>query len=341
MFEAKDYEMTNNEKNKNIKTVVGNITNNIGKIEMTDNQIICYVNNRKLYKYLRDNDTITFKGFTEEDKLYLQSLYGIDKPIKYIITDCNFSDIILNTMGDTFIEFNCCKFNGELQFENVNKVIFNECSLLALYNIYIGNKVEEPIDYVSFYRCIFIDTMGRKTKSYDDFMIKANNVKIKECSLSARNIEILSEKTRIFSTHLMSDHNSKIISSNLLINDSQIYSGIDLIIFSDNINSNNAIFDSLDIIMQNTNYDFNEFFNINAKNYKGFNYNGVCLIYPLYKTKSFKNITPESFELLKQRAILANTLYRVYNKCESDIKVKTNAYTRKLVNKSISDTLGE
>lgn len=341
MGEATGQEMTKIEKEINKLRILKRVTDNLGTYyENNNNEIVCHINNWKLKKHLNtNNNDLILKGFTEEDKLSLQALYGIGKTIKYVINDFNFDDITLNTAGDTFIEFNCCKFNGELQFENVNKVIFNECSLLALYNIYIGNKVEEPIDYVSFYRCIFIDTMGRKTKSYDGFEIEANEIDIKECALSAGYIEMNSLKANIFSSFLSSDLDLNLITKYLNIIKASISSGTDLSINSDNISTEHALFEAPNIKIQNSELDFNGFSNINIKNTYGFNYNGVTLKRPLYKY--LKNITPEFFVLLRQRAILANTLYRVYNKCESDIKVKTNAYTRKLVNKSISDTLGE
>lgn len=336
MKDVINQEMIVYKKYKEAKNILLSVSNKLGNIEINNGSIICHVNNRKLKKYLKNYNVLTLKGFNEKEKHILMEAFGVNNPIKYVIDKYHFNDdIVLNTIEDTVIEFNNCTFFPCLLINNIKKIIFNYCDFQLDNGLRMKNANNNIIDSITINRCKFLDYHGKPNIMHGDLIICANEVEIRECSTLVDYAEIISSKTNIYSTLLYSNSDLKLISEKLNIIKATIYAHIDLYVTADNIDTEHGQFYGLSVKMNNNNFDFNNFSNIFCDN--NFEYNGLNF----KKYNYLDKITPELFELLIQRAILANTLHKVYNKCENDIEEKSNNYKRLLRNKSISDTLGE
>ena len=333
MGEATGQEMTKYEKNKNTKRILGNITNNLGIIEITGGQIICHINNKKLDKYLKENNnTLTLKGFVESDKLRLEALYGIGKTIKYVIEDYRFNDVFLDTIGDTTLQFNNCLFEGyDLNVGNVRSVIFNNSKFYIDNELNIFNNNDKQIENVKLIDCSFINEWfvpgarkifiasnyvyinGGEICSAEGVYIKTNEIKLSDATINTK--ESLGKSyVCIFS--------DKYVMTNSLID------GGDLKIVCPSMQVRNSTFDNESTEIYNKNCNIGEFDNKSGN----FKYNDITLLpYRRY------HITPESYELLKERERLANVLYKLNDKCDKEVKKKV----RILKNKSVSETLGE
>lgn len=333
MGESTGYLYTDEELKKKGSGIIRKTTGNLGKIEIRGTQIICYVNNKRLDKHLEiKGNTLSLNGFTTGNKFFFKQVYGIDKPIKYVIENYRFNDVFLDTIGDTTLQFNNCVFEGNnLNVGNVRSIIFNNSKFYIDNELNIFNNNDKQIENVKLIDCSFINEWfvpgarkifvaadyvyinGGEIWSTEGIYIKANEIKLSDTTINT-NESLGKSYVRIFS--------DKYVMTNSSID------GGDLKIVCPNMQIRNSTFDNESTEILNISCNIGE---LNCDS--GFiKYNDVTLL-----PKKTYYITPESYELLKERERLANVLYKLNDKCDKEVKKKVKI----LKNKSVSETLGE
>lgn len=98
------------------KYVAKRATHNLGKVEITDNEIICYVDGKKLKKRMQERDLhryrIMLRCMMKDEEI--NKIYHLDKPVHYIIKNVDFDKEIeiMASMKDCHVTFENCKFTA-------------------------------------------------------------------------------------------------------------------------------------------------------------------------------------------------------------------------------------
>ena len=327
------YAFTDDEIKKRVKRILDKTTNNLGRIEIRGNQIICHVNNKRLDKQLEINgNTLSLNGFTTDNKFFLKQIYDIDKPIKYIIDGYKFDDVFLDTIGDTTLQFNNCLFEGyDLNVGYINNIIFYNSRFHLDNGLNLFNNTNKQIENVKFIDCNFGYRLS--IPGVDNIFIVSDKIYISGGIIfSSNGINLKSKETKLSNTAFYFEKYNKdgytnIFSNKYVMNNSSI-NGSELKIISPSMHVRNSMFDNNYTEIYNKNCNIGELNNKLGK----VKYNDITLL----PQKTYY-ITPEIYELLKERERLANVLYKLNDKCDKEVKKKV----RILKNKSVSETLGE
>ncbi len=101
-------------------------TGNLGKVEILEDKIICYVEGRKLKKkekYIHRYELI-FKCIPLKDEIY--KIYNLEKPVYYIIYDVKF-DREINiraSVKNCHVFFENCTFTGAVEIDFADHITF-------------------------------------------------------------------------------------------------------------------------------------------------------------------------------------------------------------------------
>lgn len=108
------------------KYVAWRATGKLGKIEILQDEIICYVNKNKLKKkekYIHRSNLI-FKCIPLKKEIY--KTYNLNKPVHYIIRNINFDREIniMASMKNCHVTFENCTFTGALEIDFADHLTF-------------------------------------------------------------------------------------------------------------------------------------------------------------------------------------------------------------------------
>lgn len=108
------------------KYIAKRATGNLGKVKITDNEILCKVDGKKLKKkekYLNRYNLI-FKCIHGNDELY--KVYNINKPVHYVVDGVEFdTEVNIKTsIRDCHVTFSNCTFNSCLEIDFADHLTF-------------------------------------------------------------------------------------------------------------------------------------------------------------------------------------------------------------------------
>lgn len=221
------------------------VTNGMGKVEITDDKIVCYVNNDILRrKYEKNKSEMVFYGVDSFEPSLLHT-YSIDKPVYYIIENMKFDHgLKFLARNNTCIVFRNCIFERFVNIPWADQVIFENNLYHDRFPIYYPDK-----------KCFFTVSLKNLTFINDHFTnscvdhhptrfgIKADvwnlNVDHSQFGDDVGEIDIKTKKMNMKNSSF--DCYNMIIQSNILN------------ICNSNIKAKEGI------IIENKNYDFNGF----------------------------------------------------------------------------------
>lgn len=133
-------------------------THNLGKVKIYDDEIVCFVDEKKLKKkekYLHRYNLI-FRSIPSNNELY--QIYRVDKPVHYIVENVDFDREIniMAAMKNCHVTFINCTFTGALEIDFADHVTFK-------------NNKYKPYTYKSCYSIykegsFYISTRGNKNE---------------------------------------------------------------------------------------------------------------------------------------------------------------------------------
>lgn len=305
------------------KIVAKKATHNLGKVEIYDDEIVCYVDGKKIKKkekYLHRYNLI-FRNIPSVDKLY--RIYRVDKPVHYIIEDVYFDREvnIMASMKNCHVTFKNCTFTACVEIDFADYITFinnkykpqtykNYCSIYKEGKFCIStranknevNKIEflcdsiavEDTPIIPMVRATDIGKkqLSRKTKKTTLKMwLYAKEIILTTSDIiDAKSIEIGADKLNLY---------------NVKINTEEIE------IDAQNIESSYCEITS-DVILMNTDYYIGKI----KVNHCGMFMNGVEV------NKFEKKDNVSDLELQNKRLELINTLKKIGTLCEEEISME-------------------
>ena len=290
-----------------------NGAHDLGKVEILDNEIICYVDGGKIKK--KDVEVhrynLVFHNISSEE---IYKIYRVDKPIHYIIQNVNFDREvnITTSLVDCHVTFENCTFTSGIELEYADYITFKNnkyksCIYNNNYSVYkIGefcistredkneiNKIEFINDNIKIENKKTIEIIkkhiGKYLISEEKPMVKmwlyGQEITFMTTNITdAKNIEIDAEKLNLIITNIQAEEieiktkkleslHSKITSEVISIDRDYYLGKIDL--------KHNGLF-------------------INGDEIKGME----------------KDVNQHETELQKQRLKLINTLKKIESSCE-------------------------
>lgn len=126
------------------KYVAKRATHNLGKVEITDDEIICYVDGKKLKKVMEERGAflnryrITFHYIPQNDEMC--KLYNINKPIHYIVRNIDFDKeiSISAAMKNCHITFENCSFTTCVEIDFADHLTFKNNTYRPQENKYFS-----------------------------------------------------------------------------------------------------------------------------------------------------------------------------------------------------------
>lgn len=115
------------------------LTGNLGKVEVTNDAIICYVDNKKIQKKFNNSNCAYLIDFSSTKILTKELLekYGINKPVHYIVEGIRFKEkLFFTTDKDIKVLFKGCKFHKQIRITSADKVIFENNKYFDRYPVY-------------------------------------------------------------------------------------------------------------------------------------------------------------------------------------------------------------
>ena len=216
-----------------INMLLKELTGNLGKVEVTDEEIICYVDNKKIQgKYDKKNrvyrvDFSSTKILTTE----LLNKYEINKPVRYIVDGIRFRDkLFFTTDKDTSVLFKGCKFHKQIRIVSADKVYFENNKYYDRYPVYAyKNKfLSGRANTIQFIFDNFVNSGKDHPTQFgmdiiaNNFNVISSNLDIKENNedscIMAQNLTIMSSQISCPSIYLICDNmdvvSSKIVATN-------------------------------------------------------------------------------------------------------------------------------
>lgn len=318
--------------------VAKRVTHNLGKVEITDDEVICYVDEKKLKKQMKETVlnryNIMLHSIPFKEEIY--KIYKLDKPVHYIIKNVNFGKEI-NVMASTkncHVTFENCNFKSWIAISFADYITFknntyNVSDYRHIYSIvphgefHISTRRITEVNKLEFINDkIKVDSAEIiQAKNINDISKKKSNTKkgIIEMWLYAKEISFInSEMINIESLELDTE---KIIieNSNLDVESLSIFAG-DIIANNSTINTYIAAIDSY------KNNIISQVENINI-NYNNLFVDGI-------EMNKNEDINKENLELQQKRIELINSLRKIERTCEKQIfeEIKKQPLTRILKN---------
>ena len=277
-----------------------NITNNIGKVVIQDDEIICYVDQKKLDKYkgnkilyeLRLNGTnrYGYENFVKKMKL--------DKPVHYVFDNINFKTGLkaYSFFGAARVTFKNCTFNKlvvlncveDVTFEN-NKYI-DSCDAYYSYNCFLTAKYVKKITFIN-----------------DNF---ANSYEVSKFTKTNFGMKIDADVVQFINTNFDYDSNivQEIKAKKTEINNSKL-GAAEIYIDSDSIEvtGESLIKTKNGLIIENKNEDFSCKIDSPVIIYNGFNMS--------FSINKDDGINSDSLKLVESRQNLVNVLNNLKEYC--------------------------
>jgi len=236
------------------KYVAKRATHNLGDVVITDDEIICYVDEKKLKKKMKDSSLlnryrIMFHSIPKDDETY--KIYNINKPVHYIVRNVDFDKEIniAAAMRDCHVTFENCSFKTCIEIDFADHLTFKnnayraqESKYFSFYEAgdfiistydrinevnkleFINNKI-----YVPDIKEIPVTNMNDKekvttpiTKSKLQLWLYAKEVILKHSDIvDAKSLEIGADTLRLENEYLISEEieikANKIILDNAII----------------------------------------------------------------------------------------------------------------------------
>jgi len=294
-----------------------NLTGHMGKVDIQDDKIICYVKKSAIHKernefiyYINLRGT-TF--YSEE----LKNKYDLNKPIYYIFDGITFNrELYLLSGINAHVIIRNCTFKDcievicpeEITFEN--NTYYNSKPYFFNEKIFFGCKAKK----LNFIDDVFMNMSNKKGEIYFGM-----SVKVKELNILNSDICISDSKGKM----LIDDKKTKVKDSIIKVDNMELKSEL--------INMENSrISIYKEIIIDNISN--NGLDNIDAKEVL---YNGILI-------KTDYNdfiINDENINLSKKRLELINTLQNIKNLITSINSKKINQIEKNLESQSINKTL--
>lgn len=290
----------------------------MGKVEITEDKIICYVNNDILRrKYKKTIYDIMFYGVDSFEPSLLHT-YSMDLPVYYVIENMKFDyDLKIMARNNTCVIFKNCVFQKSIKISWADKVIFENNKYYNRYPSYYSGKYffTAHLKSLKFVDDNFINSdfdhhptnfgMGVDVRELEiensQFKIDGHNEDIYICSKKTNIIDSMFDCSQIY---LQSD--------DLNICDCEIVAREGIIIDNKNCNPVNNIIAPIVV------------------------YNGVEFL-----TDDFDsvNIGKEIVELNESRKLLLDQLKSIRDYCNCLNSEKINEFKNELNNQSVQKTI--
>ena len=192
--------------------VLKKITNNLGKVEVTEDEIICYV---KKHKCKRDSYTLDIPCHGQRKKYHdLVKKYDLDKPIVYVIEDMvvKYKKVFIFGYDDADIIIRNCKFLYDIYGRINGKCLFESNYVRTLYSFVFSAK---ELIVKEMY---LINHFPASNSKYDISLEGDEKLQIEDSTIGKMN-----QKTNV---HLYSQGETKLINSNVQSDDLSINSRI-------------------------------------------------------------------------------------------------------------------
>lgn len=306
-------------------------TGNLGKVVINDNEIICYVDGKKLKnkeKYIHRYNLI-FRCIPLGEETY--KTYDIDKPVHYIIQDVDF-DREINIMASVInchVTFENCTFTGAVGIDFADHITFidntyeaqNYKNFRSIYKegeFCISTRAnKDEINKIEFINDD-IDVDYPETIPIFKATDKSSKKKIENPTLE---IWLYAKNLELSNADITNAKSIEIGADNLLIEDSNL-SAQEI-----EINTNNIKLDNTEIKVDTISIETKK---IDKQDtdilYKGLFVNGIEI------NKNESNINEETLQLQKQRLELLSTLKKIETHAEEQIsqELKQQPLTRLL-----------
>lgn len=289
-------------------TLKNRLTNNLGTVVETEDQIICYVKKNKIPKKNSFTWDIPCFGISKEH-INLLKKYNLNKKICYIFSDITFDKNRINIFGydNCDIILKNCDFKWGLFIHVNGDCVIDDCDIVAFDRLSIGadNLTIKNIELCdNVYGCYGFNIVFGADKKINLVNCNfGNNKKRTNITLCSRN-EIEIENSTMYGETI------KIQSDEIYLNDSKIDSSKRVVIESskdniDTINSPMVIYNGVEITNNNK---------------------------PI-------NLDRKSLNLHFKRLKLLETLKNIKNNCEEINNRKLSTYKDKLNDKPVSKIL--
>ena len=309
------------------KYVAWRATFKLGKVEITKDEIICYVDEKKLKnkeKYLHRYN-LMFHFIPKNEEIY--NIYKVDKPVHYIVRNVDFDmEIkIMAAMKDCHVTFENCTFTAGIEIDFADHLTFKnniyraqkhknynsihkagEFCISTYDRIAEVNKLEfinEEIDISKGVPIMNINDLIYPTKkSKLQLWLYAKNVILDSSEINAKNMEIAADTV----TLIDSDISAKEIE----------------------IKANKIVFDDATISADVITIDSPSIEGKLSMCHEGLFINGV----EVDKNEAITIIENYDLALQKQRLELINSLKKIQSTCEERIaeQIKQQPLTRVL-----------
>ena len=308
-------------------------TGKLGKVEILDDEIVCYVDGKKLKKkekYLHRYNLI-FKMVNPIKEIY--KIYNLQKPVHYIVKDINF-DMEVNIMASMrkcHVTFENCTFTTLVRIDFADHLTFKNnkykaCtykdyrSIIPGGHFYIstGESQNNKIEFIN-------DTIEVPDLKYIPVIKAPDNIKTNYIKKANIKIWLYAKNITMTNVNLINVESMDLRADNLIMNDTNIDSK-ELSIYVKDITANNStIKTDIADINSETDNAISQIQNINI-NYNHLYVDGIEV------NKNEKNIDNQSLKLQKQRLELINSLKKIERTCEKEIseEIKRQPLTKVL-----------
>ena len=232
-------------KNYKRKLALRSITGNMGRVVEDEDEIICYVRQKKLKK-----DCIILKGCRNFNNENITRKYGIDKPIHYIFDGLECSSDIYSYDGIK-LDFRNCYFKYCSYISLVGDCEFENCTFASslFYDIYAdditikSSSISVLAGYNRFhvaaiYKLSLIDVDGiggHFSKNRSVYFSSGKEILFKDTNIDCLDISIAAEKLVSINSNLRARRTANIESNeisglvvdspNIICNDINVSSG--------------------------------------------------------------------------------------------------------------------
>lgn len=291
-----------------------NITNNIGKVVIEKDEIICYVDQKKLDKY-KGNKTLyelRLKGTNRYGYEDFVKKMRLDKPVHYVFDNINFKTGLktYSFCGATRATFKNCIFNKNVVLNCAEDITFE------------NNKYIDSCDVYYSGNCFLTAKYVKKITFIND--IFANSYDVSEFTKVNFGMKIDADLVQFINTNIDYDSNlvQEIKAKKTEINNSKL-SAAEIYIDSDSIQTTGdcLIKAKKGVIIENSNYDFDSNIDSPVIIYNG---DDVSLI------REKDNINIEASELVQSRQNVVNVLNNLKEYC---LMLNNNVSVNETINK--------
>lgn len=302
-----------------------NYIKKIGKCEIYEDRIICFVDDKKIKKTSNEFTcyNLWLYGNLEYNKKFLQEC-GINKPVLYYFENIQFDkQLYINAYNDSELIFKNCTFIDCININHANNIIFDNNRYLSSYNYRGGNtfniscrKIEDA-NSIKFLNEKFIVeskfkdlNISNKKESSFTLNLSSSEVSFDDCNI--KNINLFSCRTR-----------------KLLLKDTTISSN-EFCVTADNIKSSKSKIVSKNGVIIETNNCDRMFLNDIESEYIVFNDEEI---------ENVSEIKKEINSLRNQRLLLLNVFKKLQYNCNNVISEELIELSNTMNKESIKKVL--